>query len=127
MSEEKRRATRVKKPISVQYIYGAKENGHTWDMTTVKDISQTGISFVVNTPFSPGQIIDIRLKVPSYPFKWVELRGKIVSADNFVGTMHMVRIDFVDLADEQKKIIAEYVSLFLNKENKGGPDDLSRC
>ncbi len=120
--EEKRKSVRIKKALTVLYTLDSEAYNKKWDMTTIKDISDSGMCVTTGEQFSPEKILIFRMKIPSRPFEWLEIKGKVVASDELktvsdkvVAGVHTVRIQFIDLEEEQKKLIQEYISWFLKK------------
>lgn len=117
MPEEKRKADRIKKPLVIQYGYIRQEdNQKIWDETTIRDISETGISFRAARRFATGAPIILRINLPSNPLEWTEVNVEVVdSAESAIG-IHMTRVKFMDLGEQEKKLIGECVAWFLGKD-----------
>lgn len=116
MEEERRKSIRIKKSLTVQYSRNLNQGAATWDMTTIKDISETGMCIVTDKDFLPNEIINFRLKIPFRPFEWLEFSGKIISSEVFKTKACVTRVEFVDLKEEQKGLIKEYIKWFLDKQ-----------
>lgn len=124
MGVERRKSVRIKKVLSVRYSLADAEK--KWDMSSVRDISETGISFLTYKEFSAGDIMNFFIKIPSRPLDWVELRGKVIGSEGgkpFMGEpagySHVTRVEFLDLKDEQRGLIREYITWFLSNERGG--------
>lgn len=128
--EERRRAVRIKKTLFVQY---KDEAGiEKWDMASMNDFSELGMFIITETPFSIDAVLNFRFKLPSNPFETLILRGRVVACEKRAIAKdrhdaalagHSTKIEFMDIKEEQKKSIREYVSWFLSKqvsENKEG-------
>jgi len=107
--EEKRRSIRIKKPVTVQYCRNPDVDEKKWDMTFVRDISQTGMCITLDTSFAPGKILDFRLKFPTAAQKWIDLKGRVVDSKM---NGYITRIEFVDLKEEDKKLIGEFIAFY---------------
>ncbi|MFH1441135.1 MAG: PilZ domain-containing protein [Candidatus Omnitrophota bacterium] len=119
MGLERRKAVRIEK--SVMALYSMDAYAKNWDMTTVKDISEIGIRISTNRDFSIGETIMLRIKIPLEPFKWLEIKGKVISSSLVKDTkkervlFHITQIEFIELKDEDKKLIVKYISWYLNR------------
>jgi c-di-GMP-binding flagellar brake protein YcgR len=112
---ERRKYARIKKTLTVQYSHKDKEK---WDMSIIKDISETGICIATNKNFPLTEIINFRIKMPSEPFQWLELYGKVVECEEVISGTYITRAEFIYLEVEQKKIIKAYIAWVLGKGGK---------
>lgn len=113
---ERRQAPRVKRPLIIQYGYESIETGHmTWDTAAINDLSQIGVSFNVGRRFNPGEIIVLRITSPLNPFEKIEVKAIIEDSRASEFGIHMTRVKFIDIKDDQKERIGKYVSWVLDK------------
>jgi len=126
MAEERRKSVRIKKFITVRYSYGSHEGEKKWDITSIRDISETGMCVTTQQRFSPNDIIAFLVKIPSRPLDWLEFTGRVVGSDKFTAisgesltASHITRVEFINLKDEQRELIREYINWFLTKERGG--------
>ncbi|MDD5347910.1 MAG: PilZ domain-containing protein [Candidatus Omnitrophica bacterium] len=111
MPEEKRKAVRIKSSLFIQYGFTVGTEPAQWDISTVKDISETGVSLLTGKSFNPGDTLILRLKVPSRPFALTQVTGRVVgSSDAGTGTAFLTRIEFKDLDEDTKTLFHEYVA-----------------
>ncbi len=119
MGPERRKAVRIEKSVIV--LYSNNFDRLDWDMANVKDISESGIKITVDKDLPPGEIVKLRIKIPLDPFRWLEIMGKVIkssvikSAQNDKVLFYVTQIEFTDLKDEDKKLIAQYISWYLNR------------
>jgi len=126
MGEEKRKSVRIKKIITVRYSYDADKGEKKWDITAIRDISETGMSVITHRQFPSNDIVTFLIKIPSRPLDWIEFTGRIVgseglkaiSGDSIAGS-HITRVEFINLKEDQKGLIREYITWFLTKEGGG--------
>ena len=123
MVEERRKSVRIKKFITVRYSYGADNQEKKWDMTVIKDISETGMSIATCQQFSANDIVTFLVKIPSRPLEWIEFTGRIVAPEGMkpisgesVAGLYITRVEFVNLKEDRKELIREYIKWFLSKE-----------
>jgi len=120
-AEEKRGSARVQKNLLIQFSFDACGPSRKWDVSTIKDIGEKGVSFRAAGKFSTGSTVHMLIKIPLRPFEWFEVTGKLVSIDEpkvEVGEdlqTYFIRVAFLDLKDEQKTLIHDYVSWCLSK------------
>ncbi|MFA5356034.1 MAG: PilZ domain-containing protein [Candidatus Omnitrophota bacterium] len=119
MADERRRSVRVKKVINIRYTDDKKK----WDITAIRDISETGISFTTHKPFSPDDIITFLIKIPTMPLEWLEITGRVVASEGIIsaaGAMlegsFITRVEFVNLQGRHKEFIQQYITWFLSKQ-----------
>jgi len=120
MGEERRKSVRVKSTLFLQYALDVEGNKR-WDITTVKDISETGLCILTGKKFEPEEAITLRLKIPSRPFETIEVSGRVVgSSDAGTGVTYVTRIEFKDLNDETKSLFHEYVDWVVKNSKSQG-------
>jgi len=123
MENEKRQAPRIKKLLVAHYSVPAADNIKSWDVSTVWDISEKGICISTREDLAIGTELDLLIKIPFRPFEWLEAKGKVVTAaadlktilDKCKSEASIARVAFVDLSEEQKTLIRQYVEWFLSK------------
>lgn len=123
MEEEKRRSVRIKAQLVVQYRCDElPENGRKWDATTLRDISENGACITTTKCFSPQQILKLQIKIPSRPFRPLEINGRVIESVPCMSMsgvvmkdVFIVRLEFLDLNDEQKELIRTYIEWTRNK------------
>jgi hypothetical protein len=104
--EEKRKASLIEKFLVAQYSERPQEDVR-WESTTIKNISTGGILLHTNKNLIKGQVLILRFKLPFDPSRWLNTKGKVI--DSF---QCKTRIEFIELDEEQKKIIQEYIAWF---------------
>jgi hypothetical protein len=110
MEEEKRKALRVKTSLFVQYCFDVNSEQKSWDITTVKNLSETGVCLQTGKPFEIGSTITLRVKIPSRPFEKTEIEATVVGCQTTgQGTTNIVRAEFKDLSEDTKGLLREYV------------------
>ena len=122
MDNDRRRSVRIKKEIMAQYRDDA--SGTKWDMTSVKNISDSGILIITEKPFTPQTVLTLRLKLPSNPFKCLDIQGRVVTCDSSVSaaydgsapSAYSTRVEFSCIDEDCKKLIQDYIKWFLSKE-----------
>jgi len=126
MGEERRKSVRIKKVLTVRYSYGVDKADKKWDMTLVRDISETGMCITTRQRFSLNDILTFLIKIPSEPLEWVEFTGRVVRSEELnvtsreaVAGVHLTRVEFLDLKEDQKELIREYIRWFLTKAGGG--------
>jgi len=112
---ERRESVRIKKSLTVYYANKDKEK---WDMSIIKNISETGICITTNKNFTLDEIINFRIKLPSEPFQWLELYGKVMECEGAISGIYITRAEFICLKAGQKKLIKEYIAWVLGKGGK---------
>jgi hypothetical protein len=118
VKEDRRKNTRIKKNLTVQFASGGNIN-LKWEMSQIKDISDTGLSITTAENLPEGQNLFIRLKLPTHPYEWIDLEGSVVESKNWGGGFWLTRVKFLQLKDEFKTLIKDYIALFLLNERGG--------
>jgi hypothetical protein len=114
--QEKRSAKRVEKNLIIQYSIDTDTGVRKWDVSSVKDISEKGVSFMVNGKVSLGTIIHMLIRIPLKPFEWFELSGKVLGSKEYSFDSSFIRVIFLDLKEEQKTLIRDYIAWCLSKD-----------
>ncbi len=102
MDIDRRKAPRVEKALTVKYCQPAQ--GLNWDFATAKNISRKGIFLNTSKNFAKGETLRLLIKVPTDPFRWMEVEGKVVDS---IG--NTARVNFIGIGGEQEKVIGDYV------------------
>ncbi|MDD2679749.1 MAG: PilZ domain-containing protein [Candidatus Omnitrophica bacterium] len=121
--QERRGARRIKKNLIIQYSMESAPELRKWDVSSVRDISEKGVSFITNGKFPLGIIVHMFIRIPLKPFEWFEVSGKVVDVEESRTksqdpefNISLVRIAFMDLKEEQKILIREYIAWCLSKD-----------
>lgn len=120
--EEKRCSARVQKNLLIQFSFDAEGPGRKWDVSSVRDIGEKGVSFRGAGKYAIGSTVHMLIKIPLRPFEWFEVAGKlidteepkVISAEDDKQS-YLMRVQFLDLQDEQKNLIHDYVSWCVSK------------
>ncbi|MCX5708206.1 MAG: PilZ domain-containing protein [Candidatus Omnitrophica bacterium] len=115
MEEERRKTSRIKKNLIVQYASDEKIN-LKWGISLIKDISDMGMSITTGKSFAPEENLLIRLKLPSQPYRWIDLKGAVIESKSYGGENWLTRVRFLKLNNEDKELIKDYIAWFLIKE-----------
>jgi len=110
--EEKRKTTRVEKTLIVQYAQSTPEPLR-WDSTTIKNISIDGMLFNTDKIFVNNEQLQLRFSIPTDPFNRIEVIGQVIES-----LAKNTRIKFVNLRDDQKKVISDYVNGLLSNNKR---------
>ncbi|MGA2775839.1 MAG: PilZ domain-containing protein [Candidatus Omnitrophota bacterium] len=111
MENERRRSIRIKGTLLIQY---SKDN-IIWDISPIKDFSETGTKIITRMKFFPGDKLKLRVRIPLKPLECLEFYGKIIDCSESSSQAHITRIEFLDLNDEQKSLIQNYINKLLKK------------
>ncbi len=109
LPEERRKAVRIKKQLSVQYQ--DLDDPRIWDRADIKDFSETGLVMVVERSFDPDTCLHFRIKIPLDPFRWHEFRGKVVASEH-----RKVRIRITEIGDEALGMVRQYIAWHLSQK-----------
>ena len=116
MFEEKRQTVRIKKPLPVQFGIQKPDGTYSWDISLIRDISETGICLRASVRFEKGLICLLRINVPLRPGKPEVIKGQVIDTDEIKLNVFAVRILFLDLTEDQKKYLREYIAWALVNE-----------
>ncbi len=120
MAEEKRRSPRIKTSILVKYRCHENDSEKIkWDTSSIKDISQHGVSINTMQEFQPGENLTLYLRIPTSPFELLEIIGSVVESKpvlshsgNLVEGTYLTRLNFKNLHERHKELIGQYVKIF---------------
>jgi hypothetical protein len=123
--QEKRRAIRIKKELMAQYKDEARI--YKWNMSSVKDFSELGMFITTEEFFPVNTILKLRLKLPSNPFEYLRLKGRVVACEKRgdqdsvqLGVAgYSTKIEFLDMKPEQQESIRAYINWFLSRGGQG--------
>lgn len=119
---EKRKTERIYKSLTISYgIQNHLGVVEKWDITSIRNFSKTGMLFT--TSKACDDKIDFMIKLPSHPYEYLRIRGmviesrvlKLLNSENATGTF-LTRVEFIDLKDEQHKIICDYIDWLLKND-----------
>ncbi len=116
MDEERRKSIRIRKTLTLQYCSELDKEKNIWITAMIRDISEGGVSFCADKNFLTGEILALRIKFPLNPFQYTELKGKNVYSQELTMGMYLIHLEFIELQEEQKKVIKEYLTWILDKE-----------
>ena len=117
--DERRKAIRVKANLSVQYSLDDAGGNRIWDIASVYNISELGVSISVGKTIKTGALISLRFKIPFRPFENIDITGKVVNCSEInQKSVCLVRIKFKYLDENTVNIFREYVN-WVNKNQKG--------
>ncbi len=116
MNEERRKSIRIKKTLTLQYCSELDKEKNVWITAMTRDINEGGVSFCADKNFSPGDILAVRIKFPFNPFQYTELKGKNVYSQELARGMYLIHLEFIELQEEKKKAIKEYLTWIVDKE-----------
>jgi len=119
MENERRRAIRIKKPLLVHY----SKDGKVWDISPVRDFSETGMQFTINGKLEVGRILKFSILIPLKPVERLEFSGKVIDSVELktrygasVPDMYITRIELMDMHDEQKALLRRYIAWVLKHD-----------
>lgn len=120
--DEKRQFPRLEKQFILSYhdLQNPEEiNG----VSTLKDISKGGLSFVGNHHFKPGQMVGVQLRTALYPVP-VNFEGEVVSASEIVGqypalavhSLYLIRLRFVEISEDAEIVVEKVFQVLAKKK-----------
>jgi len=110
MGEEKRKAFRVKSSLTVQYCFDINSERKKWDITTVKDLSESGVRFQAGKAFEIGSLMRLRFKIPARPFDLIEIDAKVISCQSLNhSSINLIQAEFINISEEAKVLLQGYV------------------
>ncbi|MDO8488816.1 MAG: PilZ domain-containing protein [Candidatus Omnitrophota bacterium] len=107
--QEKRKTARIEKALVIQYAQ-INQEPLRWDSTTIKNISIEGVLFNTNKIFTNNEKLQLRFSIPTDPFNRLEAVGEVLES-----SAHSTRVKFVNLGEQQRKTISDYVECLLKK------------
>jgi hypothetical protein len=116
MDAEKRKFTRIKKQVDAQYRRVGTDKA-IWITISVNDISASGAYILIDRFPLIGEDILLRLRLPSDPNEWIQIKAKVLDVDKSSGKTYLARLQFIDLESEYQNRINEYIDFYLKREN----------
>ena len=117
--QEKRKAIRIEKSLMVKYSPEIN-NKDNWNISFVKNVSETGILFDTNKQFQAGENILMLLKIPLDPYNWLEIKGSVIESSPYIGKVFLTRLKFICINKAECDLIKNYVGWYLNSKNSHG-------
>jgi len=101
-------------------------DGSLWDISYVKDFSETGMKITTSGKCTPGEFLKFRVRIPlEAAFEWLEFPGKIVDSEalmapggGVVPDTYITRIQISGIEDDQKGLLRKYIEWFLKEQGK---------
>ena len=120
--DEKRKAERINKTLIVSYgKQGPRGIVEKWDITTVRNISSTGMVFT-SSHVCEGKI-DFMIKIPSRPFEDLSIRGKVIESSalkltnsDVASKTFLTRVEFINLENGHNKLLSDYVEWLIKND-----------
>jgi hypothetical protein len=119
MPDDKREVPRIKKSLVVHYALDTGGKPPKWDVTHIMNIGEKGIRMTVLKDFAEGDILNLNIKIPFKPFEPLTVKGKIITTEELttvfgegVADCKIASVGFIDIDEEQKDLIKEYVEWF---------------
>lgn len=116
MKDERRKHLRAKKELVALYAQDFETPETSWDMTAIKDISDEGMSIIVNQLLPKGEELFFRIKIPFRPFSWQRIKGRVLSCERMKEDFYhhkvmsyKARIEFCELDEHIEEMIRKYV------------------
>lgn len=90
----------------------------TWEVSTIKDISEGGCFFLSETPYEVGQALEIEIQFPLLK-GYMRFTGEVrrCEADkNKLPVRYGISLKFLEMAEQKKKEFIDTLSFFLKKQ-----------
>ncbi|MFA6129758.1 MAG: PilZ domain-containing protein [Candidatus Omnitrophota bacterium] len=117
---EKRKSVRIEKSFIIKYS-PETSNKNNWDISFIKNVSETGVLFDTNKQFQAAETILVMFKIPFDPYNWIEAKGSVIESAPFIGGSFLTRIKFTSINESQRKLIKDYVAWFSRKDKPCNP------
>jgi negative regulator of replication initiation len=107
--EEKRKAVRVEKPLIIQYAHSSSDlvKPLVWDSTTAKNISIEGMLLNTDKIFAKNEKFLLRFVLLTDSVYHLEFVAEVIES-----LPYRTRIKFINLDEQQKKIISDYLGVY---------------
>ena len=116
---EKRLAPRLKRKFTIQYqikkipLAKRKSVELSADISWTKDLSEKGLFFTTSQVVPFEATLEIKLRLPVQK-KFIQLEGRVVACEEIAKNLiYGVRIEFINLKDNQKEALRKFIQLFL--------------
>lgn len=92
----------------------------TWELATLKDISEGGCYFHSSTPYEVGQILELLIRFPSlvYPMWFAGEVRRCEAGEDKELPMHGIGVRFLEMDKEKKDEFIKTLNFFLKKQKK---------
>ena len=108
MSEEKRKAKRVKEDFSILCRVFRKIELEG-SVLKIIDISQGGIAFWTDTPFAQNDVLQIMFRIPPDFQEKLELYGRVIDAVPTVSSGFKIRAAFINMDEPTRTTLARMI------------------
>jgi c-di-GMP-binding flagellar brake protein YcgR len=111
MNEEKRKHFRVDSLHLLNYVYKDDRSEEAMQgMGRTLNISETGMLLETHTPpISVGSVVSLTI---GFEEDVVDIKGRVVYTNESKNDMYESGIEFFDINDEAKAILAKYINAF---------------
>ncbi len=100
--------------VGVEGNYSRKDREIKEKKVLVQDISASGIRFITAEKLDKGVILDFDLNVPGLPVT-ISTKGRVVWQKNFSESFFDTGIEFIDIAEDKRQMIAEFIQKSLGR------------
>ena len=117
LPEERRRYKRIEKHFMLTY-YAQEDPQHRYDASQLKNISLGGMCLITSLPFGQSTVLNIELKTP-FQSELTHLVGVVLgSQEKIKDIIYETHLEFLDLSEDAKQILAQIVSHFDKEESE---------
>jgi hypothetical protein len=89
-------------------------------------ISVSGMSFISNEPFEPGDLLEVKLHIPSRPTAWILIYGRVLRVSPLTCGEYELALEFEDLEPDVQDVLSHYTicrqrEIILKQREQGQP------
>ena len=123
MTEEKPeinkgRAIRVEHRFVIRYREPKPNVSHEWDITSVKNISNSGVSFKVSRFYKPGSELELKLKNPKIGEESTLWTKVLRCNDTDANGVYEVAATIIDVEEETRHAFDKTIEFFIKQEGR---------
>ncbi|MFH1247753.1 MAG: PilZ domain-containing protein [Candidatus Omnitrophota bacterium] len=108
---EKRQNNRIRKSLIVQYLETSNLNT-IWQKSFIRDISAGGIKIITKKYLGIGDMLHLKVKIPSICQDWIRITGRVVQCSPTPESQYifLAGIKFLNLTPKNKETIEKYAN-----------------
>jgi len=98
-----------------------------FEVISTKDISGSGLNMIIAGPVEIGQVLQVAVQLPNFPFNMVYALGKIIrlaSVEDERENLSEVGINFVEIGEEDREKLISYSFTEQRRAIRNSKDDI---
>jgi hypothetical protein len=87
----------------------AQNNGLTFAENHQVNLSEMGICLVTSAPLAEGDVVEIKLMLPAFPYSCLLVYGKVQRVNQLTEQDIEAAIEFVEMEDNVRDVLSRYI------------------